>query len=68
MELARWFRDHAPRLMGGDGELSAEAKETLLYKVRRGESPVPVSHVKTLYASGSPSRGRKGWTRPWLRG
>ena len=36
MELAKWFRDHAPRLMGGDGELSAEANEALAYLVRRG--------------------------------
>ena len=46
IELAKWFKAHALRLMGGDGELSAEANEALQYLVRRGESPVPVSHVK----------------------
>lgn len=46
MEPARWFWDHAPRLMGGDGELSAEANEALAYLVRRGESPVPVSLIR----------------------
>ena len=48
MEPARWFRDHAPRLMGGDGELSAEANEALAYLVRRGESPMSVSLIRNM--------------------
>ena len=46
MELAKWFKAHELRLMGGDGELSAEANEALAYLVRRGESPVSVRMAK----------------------
>jgi hypothetical protein len=40
VEIARWFRDHALRLMGGDGELSPEANEVLQWLVRRGEAKI----------------------------
>ena len=46
VQIARWFRDHALRLMGGDGELSPEGNEALQYLVRRGQCPVSVSLIR----------------------
>ena len=48
VQIARWFRDHVLRVLGGDGELSLEVNEALAYLVRRGESPVSVSLIRNM--------------------
>ncbi len=44
--IARWFRDQALRLMGGEVELSPEANEMLGWLVRRGENGVSQVKIK----------------------
>ena len=44
--LARWFRDQALRLMGGEKGLSPEANEALAYMVRKGETVFPVTEIR----------------------
>ena len=44
--LARWFRDQALRLMGGEKGLSPEANEALWWMVKRGVPTLKESYVR----------------------
>ena len=46
--IARWFQEHALRLMGGEDALTPEAREALQYLLKRGEAKVSSGAVRNV--------------------
>ena len=54
IRMAKWFRDQALRLMGGENGLSPEANEALGWLVRRGEAEISATQVKNILRKRKP--------------